>query len=262
MIEVAQAGTGARLLLIHGLGGSARSWDMIHPTLAAQREVLTITLPGHGGAPAEADSGTFLGLVRSVEAYLDAHDLGGIDMVGSSMGARLVLELARRGRAGNVVALDPGGFWRGWERSFFSTTIGASVRLLRALRPALPALSSSAVTRTLLLLQLSAKPWRLPDDVVAAELRTFSTTPTFDALVRDLAKGPEQLGPADPRSGRIAIGWGRNDRLCLPRQAARALAAFPSAKLHWFDDCGHFPMWDQPKETVDLILRTTDSTGS
>jgi len=33
-------------------------------------------------------------------------------MVGSSLGARLVLEMARRGRAGSVIALDPGGFWQ------------------------------------------------------------------------------------------------------------------------------------------------------
>jgi hypothetical protein len=33
-------------------------------------------------------------------------------------------------------------------------------------------------------------------------------------------------------------------RLCLPRQAARAQEAFRTAKLHWFDKYGHFPMWD------------------
>lgn len=257
MIKDERRGEGKRLLLVHGLGGSARSWDTIQAALAQHREVITIDLPGHGGTPAEPDSGTFAGLVRSVEAYLDANGLFGVDMVGSSMGARMVLELARRGRAGNVVALDPGGFWRGWERGFFRTTIAASVRLLRATRPALPALSATAATRTLLLFQLSAKPWKLRPEVVATELRSFAATPTFDALVRDLAGGPEQQGPAAAGSGRITIGWGREDRLCLPRQAARAQAAFPSATLHWFDECGHFPMWDRPDETAELVLRAT-----
>jgi pimeloyl-ACP methyl ester carboxylesterase len=53
------------------------------------------------------------------------------------------------------------------------------------------------------------------------------------------------------------IGWGRRDRLCLPRQAGRAAARFPNAELHWFDRCGHFPAWDRPQATVDLILRST-----
>lgn len=257
MIHDTRSGSGEKLLLIHGLGSSARGWDTIRSDLAAQREVIVIDLPGHGGVAAERDSGTFAGLVRSVEEYLTAAGLSGVDMVGSSMGARIVLELAQRGRAGDVVALDPGGFWRGWERNFFKTTIGASGKLLRALRPALPTITSSGVGRTALLAQLSARPWALDGKMVATELQSFATTPTLDALVRDLGDGPEQTGPAAPGTGRITIGWGRQDRLCLPRQADREIAAFPSATLHWFDRCGHFPMWDQPEETVRLILRST-----
>ena len=120
-------GSGKPLLLIHGLGSSWHTWRPILDDLAAERSIIAVDLPGHGATPAEQDSGTFQGLVDSVERYLVANDLIGIDVVGSSMGARIVLELARRGKVGNVVALDPGGFWRGWERPFFRTTIGLSV---------------------------------------------------------------------------------------------------------------------------------------
>lgn len=258
MIEFSRHGRGRPLLLVHGLGGSRKSWDPIAGPLAERREVIAIDLPGHGVTPSEADSGTFSGLADSVERFISDNKLGRIDLVGSSMGARIVLELARRGGVGNVVALDPGGFWKGWERTFFKTTISASVRLLRLLRPALPALSRNAAARTALLAQLSARPWALDPQAVATELKSFVATPTFDALVRDLAAGPAQIGPAAQSSGNIVIGWGRSDRLCLPRQASRAMVAFPSAKLHWFDRCGHFPMWDQPQETVRLILDSTE----
>jgi len=53
------------------------------------------------------------------------------------------------------------------------------------------------------------------------------------------------------------IGWGRQDRVTLPRQAERATALFPDAQLHWFDHCGHFPHWDAPQETTRLILSST-----
>jgi pimeloyl-ACP methyl ester carboxylesterase len=43
----------------------------------------------------------------------------------------------------------------------------------------------------------------------------------------------------------------------LPRQAPRAQAAFPHSTIHWFDRCGHFPMWDRPAETVRVVLRGT-----
>ena len=254
MINVVRKGRGRPLLLVHGLGGSWRSWDPVLPALTDHREVIAIDLPGHGGAPAKPDSGTFAGLAASLERFILAENMENVAAVGSSMGARLVLEMAVRGRVGAVVALDPGGFWRGWERSFFATTIGASIKLVRALGPALPALSRTALGRTALLAQLSARPWALSPDLVADELKTFAATPTFDALVHDLSTGPEQTGPAAPSSGPVTIGWGRQDRLCLPGQAKRAQAAFPDAAMHWFEHSGHFPMWDQPEETTRLIL--------
>ena len=111
-------GSGKPLLLVHGVGSNGHTWRKLVPVLAEDRRVVAIDLPGHGQTPAEADSGTFDGLARSLEGYLAAENLDGVDMVGSSLGGRLVLEMARRGKAGAVVALDPGGFWMGWERTY------------------------------------------------------------------------------------------------------------------------------------------------
>ena len=252
-----RTGSGKPLLLVHGLGATARAWAMVAPALAKHREVVTFDLPGHGQTPAEADSGTFVGLMRSIDVLFDEHDLSGIDVVGSSLGGRIVLELARLGRVGNCVALDPGGFWQGWEAKYLSTTLGASGALLRSIRPMLPWLASHKVTRGAALLQLVNRPSVLDPAMIAHELRSLADTPTFGALVHDLSTGPSQPGPAAPSTGNLMIGWGRQDRLCLPVQAARARIAFPSAELYWFEDCGHFPMWDQPEETVELILAAT-----
>lgn len=251
-----RSGRGKPLLLVHGLGGSIRSWNTIADTLAQSREVILIDLPGHGQTAAEADSGTFDGLARSLDKWLEAENLVGVDMVGSSLGARLVLEMVRRGRAGATVALDPGGFWQGWERAFFKTTITASIAIVRALKPVLPAVTGNAAGRTALMLQLSAKPWALDPAVVLQELRSFAQTDTFNSLVDDLANGRMQKGVANTDSP-VIIGWGRKDRLCLPRQANRAKAAFPDAIMHWFEASGHFPMWDRPSETVRVILNAT-----
>ena len=257
MIDLVRRGAGKPMLLIHGLGGHWQSWNPILDQLSASRELVLFDLPGHGASPAESDSGTFAGLVGSVKRMIAREGLGAIDIVGSSMGARIALELARRGGTGAVVALDPGGFWQGWEHAFFKTTIGASVKLLRALRTSLPAISRNSALRSALLAQLSARPWRLDPTLVADELDSYAGTPTFDALVRDLGSGPMQQGPAASDSGPVTIGWGRHDRLCLPRQAGRALAAFPSARLAWFDRSGHFPHWDEPEAAAKMILSAT-----
>ncbi len=260
MLNFIRKGAGPPLLLVHGLGGSWRSWNTILPALSETREVLALDMPGHGETPAASSSDTFNGLANSVETFIIEQGLDGIDIVGSSLGARIVLEMARRGKVGATIALDPGGFWRGWERTYFRSTLNASIRLVRSLGPALPTLSRSAVTRSMILAQLSARPWKLDGEVVATELKSYAATTTFDALVSDLAAAPEQEGPAAETSRPVVIGWGRQDRLCLPRQAARALEAFPSARLHWFQKCGHFPMWDQPDETCRLILGETGNT--
>ena len=257
MINVVREGRGPPLLLVHGLGGSWRSWTPILAALARDREVVAIDLPGHGGSPAQADSGTFAGLAASLERFILAEGMENVPAVGSSMGARLVLEMARRGRVGAAVALDPGGFWRGWERPFFGATIGASIKLVRALAPVLPVICGTAFGRTALLAQLSARPWALSSDLVAGELASFAATKTFDALIHDLSTGPEQKGPAAPSSGPVTIGWGRQDRLCLPSQAKRARAAFPGAAMHWFDHSGHFGVvkltgGDPPKSSSAL----------
>lgn len=251
-----RTGRGKPLLLVHGLGATCGSWDTISPALSQARELITVDLPGHGQTPEEADSGTFDGLARSLDSWLRAENLIGVDMVGSSLGARLVLEMARRGQSGAVVALDPGGFWHGWERTFFKATITPSVALVRALRPAIRAITGNFAGRTALMAQLSARPWALDPAFVARELKSLADTRTVNSLVKDLANGAMQAGPANTAAP-VVIGWGRKDRLCLPQQADRAMKAFPEATLHWFERSGHFPMWDQPEETVRVILDAT-----
>jgi pimeloyl-ACP methyl ester carboxylesterase len=192
-------------------------------------------------------------LAESLERWLKAEGLTSADLVGSSLGARLVLEMSRRGQSGAVVALDPGGFWEGWERHFIKSSLAASVVLLRSIRPVLPVMAHNPFARSMLLAQLCARPWELNGNLVEVELQSFADTPNFDALVDDLAYGPKQEGPAAPGSGSITIGWGRHDRLCFPAQAFRAQDAFPGSRVVWFERSGHFPMWEEPEETVRII---------
>jgi pimeloyl-ACP methyl ester carboxylesterase len=252
-------GKGKPLLLIHGLGGSWRSWGPILGDLAAEREVIAVDLPGFGASAPLPGRTTIGTLADAVTDFMLMNGLLGVDAVGSSMGARLVVELARRGVMGSVVALDPGGFWRGWERHAFYHSIDVSIRLVRALQPAMPFIAKHALTRSLLLAQLSADAAQLSPPLVLAEMRTCAASPVFDELLYELAFGESQRGALRGSIVHpLVIGWGRCDRVCYPRQAKRALALFPDARLHWFDDAGHFPHWDSPDETVKLIL---DSTG-
>ncbi len=251
-------GAGKPLLLIHGLGGSWREWTPILDVLAAERAVIAIDLPGFGDTPPLPGEVSIATLADAVTAFLDVHDLRGVDVVGSSMGARLVLELARRGVVGATVSLDPGGFWQGWERHFFSVSVALSIRLIRLLQPLMPLLTGNPIGRTLLFAQFSAHPWRLSPEVTLAEMRSFAASPSIDELLRQLVSGPTQQGMA-PGTTRapITIGWGRQDHVCIPRQARRAARLFPDARVRWFAHSGHFPQWDVPEEAARLVLAST-----
>ena len=253
-----RTGSGPPLVLVHGLGGSWRSWEPVLPALAAEREVVAVDLPGFAGDTPPLPRPTFASLTDALQQWLADRDLAGVPLVGSSLGARMVLELARRGVARDVVALDPGGFWTPREAAVFRASIAASLALLRRIRPLLPALLGSPAGRTALLAQFSARPWALDGGMVRTELEGYLASPSFGEVLADLARGPRQQGaPAGSLPGRVTIGWGRRDRVTVARQARRAAEAFPDAELHWFRGCGHFPTWDAPEEPVRLVLDRT-----
>lgn len=251
-LNVVRKGTGKPLLLLHGLGGNISSWGELVDALAKTNAVVAVDLPGHGASPVTPEASTFRGIADAIADFIHAEDIVGIDCVGHSLGGRLALEMARRGLVGATVALAPGGFWSNGESRFLKVSLLASGRFARLSRPALPMLTRHAAGRVALLAQISARPAKVPPDMALRELRSFAGTPTFDALTRDLADGPVQEGTDDTR-GPVTIVWGRKDRLLLPRQADRAVAAFPEARLHWIADAGHYIPWDAPEETLRLL---------
>ena len=255
-MHTVRRGAGKPILLIHGLGGSWKSWNPILDQLAAEREVIAVDLPGFGATAPLAGEVSMRTLGDALTGFLQAHDLIGIDAVGSSMGARLVLELARRGDVlGGVVSLDPGGFWQGWQRHAFYASIYASIRLVRLLQTAMPFITRHAVTRSLLLAQFSAHPWRLAPQVCLDEMRSYAAAPSFDELLWQLAYGEtQQSAPRGSITAPLVIGWGRYDRVCFRSQAKLAMEMFPDARLHWFKHSGHFPHWDEPHATARMIL--------
>ena len=257
LIHHDRRGGGAPLVLVHGLGGSSHSWDLVVDGLAAHREVVALDLPGFGKSPPLPGTSVAT-LADALALFLAAQGLARADLVGTSLGGRLVLEMVRRGVGRHVVALGPGGYWNGPERAFLVASLRASIATVRRLRPALPLLAGNPVTRSALLAQFSARPWAVPGDVVLRELRGLADAPAVDAALTSLAAEPPQQGvAAGTAPGRVTVGWGRWDRLTLPPQARRALRAFPDATLHRFAHSGHFPQFDEPAETVRVVLGAT-----
>ncbi len=258
MLNTERTGSGNPLVLVHGLGSGIRNWDPVIPLLKDQREVIAVDLPGFGeSAPLQGEI-SIATLTDAVERFLQDQGLESVDIVGSSMGARIVTEMARRGYAGNVVALNPGGFWSDTQVRVFNSTITASVALVRRIQPLLPSLVKQAAGRTALLAQFSAAPWKLDPDLVLTELQGFKTSPSLDEARRSLAHGPRQQGALPGAiKGTLSFGWGRQDKVTPLSEAAVAMSLYPDATLHVFENCGHFPHWDQPEQAAGFILERT-----
>jgi pimeloyl-ACP methyl ester carboxylesterase len=253
-------GRGRPLLLIHGMGGSWKSWSSLLKLLSAEREVIAIDLPGFGNSPALHDEVTVSTLANAVAAFIEAQDLEGADVVGSSIGANVALELARRGEGlvGAVVALAPAGFGRDRQRVVYQHMMGMTMGVMRALCKAMPFFTSHALTRGFLFRHVSARPMRLPARMALDEAESMVTATSFNEALRHLSRDDIQHG-VPPRGIRhaLVLGWGRQDRLCPTNQAELAHLYFPDARLHFFDKCGHYPHWDAPREVARLILDVT-----
>lgn len=90
-------GAGTPVVLVHGVAGSHRIWDLVAPALVADHRVLRLDLLGYGRSPAPRTAYT---PQVHTDAVRRAVQQAGIDqpvvLVGLSMGGTLVLEYARR----------------------------------------------------------------------------------------------------------------------------------------------------------------------
>ncbi len=110
------------LILLHGLLGSSRNWQTAGRDLAARFHVLALDLRNHGTSP-HADTMSYEEMLADVLAWLDAHRLERVTLLGHSMGGKVAMLLAcrhpERVERLQVVDIAPKNyFWPGHRQSF------------------------------------------------------------------------------------------------------------------------------------------------
>lgn len=93
-IALRVAGSGPRLLQIHGIGTGQRNFDLLTPLLATDFEVFDIDLPGYGDSSAVQHARDPASYAADAAALIKALDCGPIHVHGTSMGGRIALALA------------------------------------------------------------------------------------------------------------------------------------------------------------------------
>ncbi|MHB8508366.1 MAG: alpha/beta fold hydrolase [Candidatus Dormibacteria bacterium] len=255
-----EAGAGAPVILLHGLGATNASmlstlWD-----LARDHRVIAPDLPGHGGSgkPIRAYHAAFF--ARWLRDFMDELGIDRATLVGNSMGGRVALEVGLRfpGRVRRLALLCPSpAFLQGRQY----------VPLVRLLRPELAAVPLFLSHRQVAAAArgMFARPERLRDewyDSFADEfLRVFATPRgrvAFFSSARQIyledAHGKrgfwDRIGSLKPPAMFI---WGARDPLVPAGFARHIEAALPQAQSVMLQDCGHVPQYELPDATHALL---------
>ena len=254
--SILEAGTGAPVLMLHGLGGTKASFL---PTVAALAPSFrTIAVDGLGFGDSDKPLGASYGprfQAHGLVALMDALGLEQAHFLGHSMGGRIALELGfeHHERVERLVLMTPAMAWlreRRWAP------------YLRLVRPELG------------LLQIAPRPvvermvhWLIPgaDSPAAAAgidefVRTYTTArgrAAFYAAARHIyLDEPHGDGGFWTRLRELApesmFLWGRKDGL-VPTSFMRHVERELPAAQHVELDCGHLPQIERPREAHAAI---------
>jgi pimeloyl-ACP methyl ester carboxylesterase len=257
-ISLLEAGTGAAVVAIHGLGATKASFLATVAALAPRFRVIAIDLPGFGdsdkpvGAPYDARY-----FATAVVQLLDALELDRAHVIGNSLGGRAALEVGLRApeRVGRLALLAPSMAWRR-KRPW-----APALRLVRPELGVLPHAPRAVVERVLDRFMPEARTgWAAAG--VDEFLRSFLTPrgrAAFYAAARQIyLEEPEGEDGFWPRLRSLSVPalfvWGRRDGL-VPLAFARHVSEAVPAAEHLELDCGHVPQMERPRETHAAIER-------
>ncbi|MFX5610710.1 alpha/beta hydrolase, partial [Acinetobacter baumannii] len=82
------------VLLLHGLGSSARDWEYQLPALLGRYRLLVPDLRGHGRSGKPRGGYSMAGFAEDCAALLDRLGCGPVHLVGISMGGMIGFQLA------------------------------------------------------------------------------------------------------------------------------------------------------------------------
>jgi len=244
-----EAGKGAPVVLLHGLGGDGSRWTPNIAPLARDFHVFALDQIGFGQSDKPLANYHTGMLAEFLVDFLKAVNIPKASLVGNSMGAGVALYTAVHFPqvVDRIVLADGGGFRAAAGAAPAAPTADALRR--RQLQ--------NSVTREetreffkILFHDKSLVTDRMVDDQLAMRLRSaFTITKMQEAGDRGA------LTEQDVRSVKAPtlILWGKYDELANPAGADRLERTIPGARKIIIDDCGHMPQLEKAEEFNRLV---------
>jgi pimeloyl-ACP methyl ester carboxylesterase len=251
--------------LLHGVGESAVGWQPVQQALSDNYDVIAFDLPGFGRSPTlpPGVTPTAAALADAVEKELDRLGIAQFHVAGYSLGARVALELATRGRTHSVIAIAPDGLGTPLERLHQAAALMAGRTLAMLLAPIARPLTATEAGRSLFFAMERSRPWQLPADDAGQLLLDFAQAPgyleTVQATMVDVPTRLERI------TCPVLLLQGTADPL-VSMQSPRFLAFVRHAQLRWLPGLSHVPISDDPQLVATIMLRflktATDKRGT
>ena len=242
-------GSGAALVLIHGLAATRKVWRHAIPLLPG--EIVALDVPGFGGSPPIGEGFDLDDVADAIAAELpDA----AFDLVGHSMGGAVALTLAARHphRVRRLILAAPAGL-----RAFpplVGAIAGAVTEPLNALRRAGAPLADRVWGRWALLgLGTYDAGAIAPAEVRMLVEASRDATRVREALATVATADLRPLLRALPLP--VGAVWGEHDHV-VPSAALEAFRECrPEAPIEVVPGAGHIPMIERPQAFADALVR-------
>jgi len=249
-----RAGVGEPLVLLHGVGESAVGWRPVQEALSRHYDVIALDFPGFGDSaklPANALPSA-AALADAIEREMDQLGVGDFHVAGYSLGARVSLELATRGRIRSVVAIAPDGLGTPPERVYQATALMAGRTMATLLAPVATLMTASGPGRSLFFAMERSRPWKLARQDARQLLLNFANASDYEetvlATMFDIPTGLNRI------SCPVLIMQGTADPL-ISMQSPRFLMFIPHAQFRWLYGLSHVPISDDPELVTRLMLK-------
>jgi pimeloyl-ACP methyl ester carboxylesterase len=245
-----EAGRGAPVVLLHGLGGDGSRWQPNIAPLAKDFHVFALDQIGFGQSDKPLANYHTGMLAEFLVDFLKAVGVPKASLVGNSMGASVALYTAVTypDKVDRIVLADGGGF-----RDANAQPAAPTAETLRRRQ------LQNSVTRqetrdffTILFHDKSLVTDKMVDDQLALRLRSAFT---ISRIQESGERGIGSLTEAQVRAVRAPtlIVWGKYDELASPAGADRLEKTIPGAKKVIIDNCGHLPQLERAAEFNQIV---------
>jgi pimeloyl-ACP methyl ester carboxylesterase len=227
-------------------------WRPVQEALSGEYDVIVLDLPGFGSAPAlpAGIAPTAAAFADAVERQMDQLGVTKFHVAGYSLGARIALELATRGRIRTVVAIAPDGLGTPIERIHQAIALMSGRLMATLLTPIAPWLTATGAGRSTFFAMERSRPWQLSATDSSELLVNYATAPGYEATVlATMVDVPRGLHRIDCP---VLLLQGTADPL-VSMQSPRFLAFVPHAQLRWLPGLSHVPISDDPTLVARLI---------